>query len=103
MAKITAEFIFYSNESVTVNYAKWQLLYNEIKNYGTIVSNNGIKEIHRTDSPLAETTGQACAKAAEKFMPLAVSRPFVEEFITGGVIKQVAIGSMAASCMLYMI
>ena len=72
-----------------MNYAKWQLLYNELKNYATTVSNNGIKEIHRTDSPLAETTDQACAKAAEKFMPLAVSRPFVEEFITGGVIKQV--------------
>ena len=83
------KFILYSNDSVTVNYAKWQLLYNEYKKYATILSNHEIKEVHRTDSPLAETTGQACAEAAEKFMPLAVSRPFVEEFITGGVIKQV--------------
>lgn len=84
--------ILYSNHNVTVNYAKWQLLYNEYKNFPfTIPENDGIKENHRTDLPLAETTvGQVCAQAVEKFMPLAVARPFVEEFITEEVINRVS-------------
>ena len=79
----------YSYHNKTVNYAKWQLLYNEYKNLGAALSNDEIKKIHRTGFPVAETTSQACAQAVEKFMPLAVARPFVEEFISAKVVEQV--------------
>ena len=79
----------YSYHNVTVNYAKWQLLYNEFNNFRAALSNDGIKKIHRTDFPVVETASQACVQTVEKFMPLAVARPFVEEFISAKVIDQV--------------
>ena len=72
-----------------MNYAKWQLLLNEYNTFRAALSNDEIKKIHRTGFPVAETTSQACAQAVETFMPLAVARPFVEEFITAKVVDQV--------------
>ena len=64
-----------------MNYARWQLLYSEYSKYAAFL-NNGIKDISRTKFPLAETTSLACAQVVENVMPMAVTRPFVEEFIT---------------------
>ena len=73
-----------------MNYAKWQLLYNEYKNFAAAaLSNDEIKKVHKTDFPVAETVSQACAQTVEKIMPFAVARPFVEEFITAEVVDQV--------------
>jgi len=85
--------IFCSDHNTTVNYAKWQLLYSEFKNYqGYIASlNDGLKAIYKIEFPLAGTTSQVCTQVVEKFMPLALARPFVEEFITDDIIHQVII------------
>ena len=82
---------FYSNHNTTTNYARWQLLHSEHSNYAATL-NDGIKDLFKTEFPLAEsTTSQACAQSVEKFMPLAVTRPFVEEFITKESIDKVNI------------
>ena len=36
----------------------------------------------KTEFLLAQTTSQGCVQIVESSMPLAVTRPFVEEFIT---------------------
>ena len=72
-----------------MNYAKWQLLYNEYKNLAAAFSSDEVKKVHKIGLPVAETTSQACARAVEMIMPLAVARPFVEEFITAEVVDQV--------------
>ena len=54
-------------------------------------------EMYKTDFCLTQTTDLACARVVEKFMPFAVARPFVKEFITeqivDRVIKYIAIGN----------
>ena len=79
----------YSNHNATVNYAKWQLLHSEYNNFAATFSNDGIKKVHKSSSPLVETASQACAQVVEMIMPLAIARPFVEEFITAKVVDQV--------------
>ena len=79
----------YSNHNATVNYAKWQLLYSEYNNFAAAVSNDGIKKVYKSGSPLVETGSQACAQAVEMIVPLAIARPFVEEFTTAKVVDQV--------------
>ena len=68
---------FLSYRNVTMNYARWQLLRNEYDKFVLFLNNR--------------TTSQACAQIVEKFMPFAIARPFVEEFITEKVIHQVNI------------
>ena len=80
--------ISYSNRHTIANYARWQLLYSEYSNYAKFL-NDGIKEFVKTKLPVAETTSLVCAVEVEKVMPLAVARPFVEEFITKEAIDQV--------------
>lgn len=79
----------YSDHSATVNYVKWQLLLNEYNNFATLFLSDGVKTIHKIEFPLAETTNQACAQVVEKFIPFAIARPFVKEFINEEVIHQV--------------
>lgn len=74
---------------MTVNYAKWQLLYQEYNTFATVLPNNEAKTIHRVELPLAETPSLACAQAVETLMPFAVARPFVKEFITERIINKV--------------
>ena len=81
---------FCSNHNTTTNYARWQLLYSEYSNYAAFV-NNGIKDIFKTEFLLTETTSQGCARLVESYMPLAVTRPFVEELITKESINKVNI------------
>ena len=83
--------LIYSNHNATVKYAKWQLLYSEYTNFAAAFSNDGIKKVHKSGFPLMETTSQAqaCAQAVQMIMPLAIARPFVEEFITAEVVDQV--------------
>ena len=58
------------------------MLYSEYNNYAAFL-NDGIKNIFKTKFPvLGETTSVVCAQVVESSMPLAVTRPFVEEFIT---------------------
>ena len=68
-----------------MNYAKWQLLYNEYKIFGAFL-NNGIQKVRFSATDAVDL---ACAHTVEMLMPLAVARPFVEEFITPEVIDQV--------------
>ena len=78
----------YSYHNITMNYAKWQLLYNEYNSVGAAaLSNDEINKVHKTGFPVAETVSQACAQAVEKIVPFA--RPFVEEFVTAKVVDQV--------------
>ena len=88
--QLNACIISYSNQNTIANYARWQLLYSEYKNYATFL-NDGIKEFFNTEFPLAETASLGCAQVVEKLMPMAVARPFVEEFITKEAIDQVSI------------
>ena len=80
--------ISYSNQHTIANYARWQLLYSEYSKYA-IFLDDGIREFFNTELPLAETASLGCAQVVEKIMPLAVARPFVEEFITKEAIDQV--------------
>ena len=81
--------ISYSNRHTTANYARWQLLYSEYSKYAAFL-NDGIEDIFKTKLPVAETTSLAqCAEVVEQIMPLAVARPFVEEFISKEAIDQV--------------
>jgi len=78
-----------------VNYAKWQLLQNELNQFA-FASEDSSWEIfrknkYRKSSQLDVTDKLACARFVQDSMPLAVARPFVEEFITRNIISIVSI------------
>ena len=80
--KYTLKTFFYSNDNTTTNYARWQLLYSEYNHYAGFLS-DGIKDIFKIEFPYTKTTTSlSCARFVESSMPLTVTRPFVEEFIT---------------------
>ena len=88
---IYSYIFFCSIYNTTKNYARWQLLYSEYSKYAAFL-NDGIKDILKTEFLLAQTTSQGCVRVVESSMPLAVTRPFVEEFITKEDIDKVYMG-----------
>ena len=48
-----------------------------------------IEAICKTELAIPEALGLGCARVVEMFMPFAVARPFVEEFITEQIIDKV--------------
>ena len=90
LTKLVLKIIICSNHNTT-NYARWQLLYSEYNNYAAFL-NDGIRDIFKTKLPiLGETTSVVCAQVVESSIPLAITRPFVEEFITKESIDKVSI------------
>jgi len=69
-----------------VIYAKWQLLRGEFSHYASAVEGYNSDIFHKIKYPitpdLSTSNDIACAILAEQWMPLAVARPFVDEFIT---------------------
>ena len=72
--------------SVVVDYAKWQLLVNEISLYTASLPQDSwgiLQEIKFPKaSKLSQDTKLNCVELVENSMPLAVARPFVDEYIT---------------------
>ena len=68
----------------TVDYVKWQLLINELAmSIGSLDLSWGIlrKMKFPKTAKLAEASSMACVELVEIAMPLAIARPFVEDFI----------------------
>ncbi|XP_065890884.1 endothelin-converting enzyme homolog [Dysidea avara] len=84
----------YLSRSVVLDYAKWQLLVSELSLYVASLPQdnwNMLREIKfPKTSKLSEDTKLTCVELVETAMPLAVARPFVEEFITGTTRTEVA-------------
>ena len=78
-----------------LDYAKWQLLVSELSLYVASLPQdnwNMLREIKfPKTSKLSEDTKLTCVELVETAMPLAVARPFVEEFITGTTRTEVSI------------
>jgi len=78
-----------------VNYAKWQLLHNELNQFAFAMEDSSWeifrKNKYRKSSKLDVSDKLACAQFVQNSMPLAVARPFVEEFITRNIISIVSI------------
>ena len=66
------------------------MLYRETHNYVPFL-NDGMKDIFKTKFPIADAASQGCAQIVESLMPLAVTRPFVEELITKEATDKVSI------------
>ena len=62
-----------------------------------------MKQIYRTDFRLTQTTDLACAQVVEKFMPFAVARPFVEEFISKQIIDRVINYIYVTLCFMFLV
>ena len=78
-----------------VNYVKWQLLRGEYSNYAYAIQsiNSDIfRKIEYPVSPELDASNDlTCARLVEEYMPLAIARPFVEEFITKDLIHTVSV------------
>ena len=72
--------------SVVEDYAKWQLLVNTYSVYTASLPDDNWKILRDVKFPktskLSDDTKLTCVEILEEAMPLAVARPFVEEFIT---------------------
>ena len=83
---------FFSIHNTIKNYAKWQLLHNEYNIFAPFLANK-IEAICKTDFEadfaIPEALSLGCAVVVETFMPLAIARPFVNEFITEQSINKV--------------
>ena len=91
---VTATQLFVSNYvvihdcSVVEDYAKWHLLIHVLSLYTAPLpdDNNEWKFFRNTKFPktskLSDDTKLTCVEHLQDVMPLAVSRPFVEEFVT---------------------
>lgn len=79
---MTSFFIY----SAVVDYVKWQLLVNEVGLYTASLSQDTWRILQEIKFPKTSKLGQDinlnCVELVENIMPLAVARPFVEEFIT---------------------
>ena len=77
-----------------VNYAKWQLLRGKYFQYSSAIQSLNPDTFYKIDYPVPPELGAsndfACVGVVEKSMPLAVARPFVEEFITRDLINLVS-------------
>jgi len=79
--------------SNAINYAKWQLLVREWS-FATGVVNfdwDIFRELrYPKSSKLGASDSVPCVELVEKSMPLAIARPFVEEFVTKQLIDTVS-------------
>jgi len=84
-----------------VNYAKWQLLLGEYSHYKFAVAAESfdLDILHKVRYPLLPerdaSVDLTCVTRVESSMRFAVARPFVEEYITKGLINTV---SLLCSC-----
>ena len=82
--------------SVAEDYAKWQLLIRTLSLYiAPLPSRDEWKIIRDINFPktskLSDETTLTCIEHAENVMPLALARPFVEEFITDSIKAKVSL------------
>ena len=81
--------------SVVEDYAKWQLLVNELSLYIASLPQDSWRILQDIKFPrtskLSQDTKLNCVELVENAMPLAVARPFVEEFITDSTIVKVSL------------
>ena len=72
--------------SVVEDYAKWQLLVDALSLYVAPLPDDNWKILRDVKFPktskLSDDTKLTCVEFLEAVMPLAMARPFVEEFIT---------------------
>ena len=84
------EFVFNSN---AINYAKWQLLVKELS-FATAVEDSDWDIFRKLRYPKSSKFGASdnlpCVELVEDSMPLAIARPFVEEFISTNLINTVS-------------
>ena len=77
------------------DYAKWQLLLHPLSLYVSPLPDNSWKILRDIKFPktakLSDDTKLTCVELIEVIMPLAVARPFVEEFITSSMQIQVIV------------
>jgi len=82
--------VFNSN---AINYAKWQLLVKELS-FATAVEDfdwDVFRELrYPKSSKLGASDNLPCVELVEDSMPLAIARPFVEEFVTNQLIDTVS-------------
>ena len=75
--------------SVVEDYAKWQLLIHALSLYIAPLPTDEWKILRDIVFPktskLSDETRLTCVEHVENVMPLAVARPFVEEFITDSI------------------
>ena len=71
--------------SVVEDYAKWHLLMHEVSLYTSPLSQDNWKVLRNAAFPktskFTHDTKLACVEMLENVMPLAIARPFVEEFV----------------------
>jgi len=84
------EFVFNSD---AINYAKWQLLVKELS-FASAVEDFDWDIFRKLRYPKSSKLGASdnlpCVELVEESMPLAIARPFVEEFITRNLINTVS-------------
>ena len=86
-------YLLYTQHSVVEDYAKWQLLLHPLSLYVAPLPDDSWKILRDIKFPktakLSDDTKLTCVEFIEAVMPLAVARPFVEEFITNSMENQV--------------
>ena len=84
------ELVLNSN---AVNYAKWQLLVKELS-FANAVDDFDWDIFRKLRYPKSSKLGASdnlpCVELVEQSMPLAIARPFVEEFVTTNLIDTVS-------------
>jgi len=78
--------------SNAINYAKWHLLLNELSFANNLDEFDIFRKLKYPKSSKlgASDDHLECVELVEESMPLAIARPFVEEFITAGLIDTVS-------------
>ena len=78
--------------SDAVNYAKWHLLLNELSFANNLDEFDIFRKLKYPKSSKLGVSDDhlECVELVEESMPLAIARPFVEEFITTGLIDTVS-------------
>ena len=88
--------------SAAVDYAKWQLLVHAFSLYTAPLLEDDWKVLRHVKFPktskLSDDTRLVCVEYLENVMPLAVARPFVEEFITDSMKVKVQSYMISAKC-----
>ena len=83
------EVTYYTSYSVVKDYAKWQLLIHALALYIAPLPRDEWKVLRDIVFPktskLSDETKLTCVEHIENAMPLALARPFVEEFITDSI------------------
>ena len=73
--------------SIVEDYAKWHLLMHEVSLYTSPLSQDNWKVLKDVAFPktskFARDAKLTCVEMLENVMPLAIGRPFVEEFVPG--------------------